>query len=94
MSPRRTEGPNKSASVWQGFCVAQYGQQVHPGQTKMVKGQNSKTLVMAGTIKRPLPCPVEGSKKQRIFSQRKRKSRVRGKEKKIRTKTERKKKEN
>ena len=34
--------------------------------------------------------PCIGEKKQRIFSQRKRKSRVRGKEKKIRTKTERK----
>ena len=66
MSPRRTEGPNKSASVWQGFCVAQYGRQVHPGQTKTVKGQNSKTLVTASTIKRPLPCPVKGIEKQRI----------------------------
>ena len=67
-----------------------YYWQAHPDQTKAVKGQNSKTLVTAGTIKRPLPCPVEGIEKQRIFSQRKRKSRVRGKEKKIRTKTERK----
>ena len=81
MSPRRTEGQNKSASVWQGFCVAQYGQQVHPGQTKMVKGQNSKTLVMAGTIKRPLPCPVEGSKKQRISHKVKRKTEQEEKEK-------------
>ena len=71
-----------------------YDWQAHPDQTKAVKGQNSKTLVTAGTIKRPLPCPVEGIEKQRIFSQRKRKSRVRGKEKKIRTKTERKEKEN
>ena len=67
MSLRRTEGQNKSASVWQGFCVAQYGQQVHPGQTKTVKGQNSKTLVTAGTIKRPLPCPVKRIKKQRVY---------------------------
>ena len=67
MSPRRIEGPNKSASVWQGFCVAQYGRQVHPGQTKMVKGQNSKTLVTAGTIKRPLLCPVKRIKKQRVY---------------------------
>ena len=61
---RRT---NESASVWQGFCVAQYGRQVHPGQTKAVKGQDSKILVTAGTIKRPLPCPVEGIEKQRVY---------------------------
>ena len=47
--------------------VEQCGRQVHPDQTKAVKGQNSKTLVTAGTIKRPLPCPVQGSKKQGIF---------------------------
>ena len=45
--------------------VAQCGRQVHPDQTKAVKGQDSKTLVTAGTIKRPLPCPVEGVEKQR-----------------------------
>ena len=55
------------------FFVAQYGRQVHPNQTKAVKGQNSKTLVTAGTIKRPLPCPVEGIEKQRIFYNVKRK---------------------
>ena len=65
MSPRRAKGQNESASVWQGFCVAQYGRQVHPDQTKAVKGQNSKTLVTAGAIKRPLPCPVEEVEKQR-----------------------------
>ena len=32
-----------------------------------VKGQDSKTLVTAGTIKRPLPCPVEGAEKQRVY---------------------------
>ena len=31
-----------------------------------VKGQDSKTLVTADTIKRPLPCPVEGVEKQRV----------------------------
>ena len=31
-----------------------------------VKGQDSKTLVTAGTIKRPLPCPVEEVEKQRV----------------------------
>ena len=45
--------------------VAQCGQQVHPNQTKAVKGQDSKTLVTAGTIKRPLSCYVEGVEKQR-----------------------------
>ena len=46
------------------------------------------TLVTAGTIKRPLPCPVKGIEKQRDrkiedFSQRKRENRVRGKEKRL-----------
>ena len=48
-----------------GVCVAQYGRQVHPDQTKAVKGQDSKTLVTAGAIKRPLSCPVEEVEKQR-----------------------------
>ena len=81
MSLRRTEGQNKSASVWQGFCVAQYGRQVHPGQKKTVKGQNSKTLVTASTIKRSLPCPVEGIEKQRISHKVKRKTEQEEKEK-------------
>ena len=51
-----------------------YNRQVHPDQTKAVKGQNSKTLVTAGTIKRPLSCPVKGIEKQRIFHNVKRKS--------------------
>ena len=46
-----------------GVCVAQYGWQVHPDQTKAVKGQDSKTLVTAGAIKRPLSCPVKGGRK-------------------------------
>ena len=58
-----------------------YDWQVHPDQTKAVKGQDSKTLVTAGTIKRPLPCPVKEIEKQRIFHNVKRKNRVRGKEK-------------
>ena len=45
--------------------VAQCGRQVHPDQTKTVKGQDCKTLTTAGAIKRPLPCPVEGVEKQR-----------------------------
>ena len=56
-----------------GVCVAQYGRQVHPDQTKAVKGQDSKTLVTAGAIKRPLPCPVDGVEKQSIFYNVKRK---------------------
>ena len=46
-----------------GVCVAQYGRQVHPDQTKVVKGQDSKKLVTAGAIKRPLSCPVKGGRK-------------------------------
>ena len=48
-------------------CVTQCGRQVHPDQTKAVKGQDCKTLVTAGAIKRPLPCPVEGVEKQRAY---------------------------
>ena len=54
-------------------CVAQCGRQVHPDQTKAVKGQDRKTLVTAGAIKRPLPCPVDGVEKQSIFYNVKRK---------------------
>ena len=79
-----------------GVCVAQYGRQVHPDQTKAIKGQDSKTLVTAGAIKRPLPCPVEGVEKQRAYftTLKEKKNRARGKEKEIRTKTERKRKKN
>ena len=62
--------------------VAQYGRQVHPNQTKAVKGQDRKTLTTAGAIKRPLPCPVEEIEKQSIFYKVKRKkNRARRKEK-------------
>ena len=44
--------------------VAQCGRQVHPNQTKAVKGQDRKTLATAGAIKRPLLCPVERIKKK------------------------------
>ena len=47
--------------------VAQCGRQVHPDQTKTVKGQDRKILAMAGAIKRPLPCPVRGDRKQSMF---------------------------
>ena len=67
-----------------------YDWQVHPDQTKAVKGQNSKTLVTAGTIKRPLPCPVERIEKQGIFHDIEKKNRVRREKKKIRTKIKRK----
>ena len=62
-------------------CVAQCGRQVHPDQTKAVKGQDHKTLVTAGAIKRPLPCPVERVEKQSTFYNVKRKNRAREKEK-------------
>ena len=48
-----------------GRGFVSHSRQVHPSQTKAVKGQNSKTLVTADAIKRPLPCPVEEVKKQR-----------------------------
>ena len=49
-------------------CVAQCGRQVHPDQTKAVKGQDRKTLVTAGAIKRPLLCPVEGVENRAHFT--------------------------
>ena len=55
--------------------------QVHLDQTKAVKGQNSKTLVTTGTIKRPLPCPVKRIEKQRISYKAKRKTEQEEKEK-------------
>ena len=88
MSLRRTEGQNESASVWQGFCVAQHGWQVHPGQTKAVKGQDSKILVTAGTIKRPLPCPVKGIEKQSKKKRKRLERKQREKERKLRKKGE------
>ena len=57
----------------------------------MVKGRNSKILVTAGTIKRPLPCPVQEIEKQGIFHEVKKKKQSKERRKKIRTKTERKK---
>ena len=77
---------NKTVSVWQGWMSHKPGgRQVCPDQTKAVKGQNSKTLVTAGTIKGPLPCPEKRIEKQSIFYGVKRK--------KIRKKTEKKRKE-
>ena len=43
------------------------GRQIRPDQTKAVKGQNGKRLVMADTIKGPLPCPEKGTEKQGIL---------------------------
>ena len=42
--------------------VAHCGRQVHPDQTKAVKGQDRKTLATAGSIKKALavPCKREG----------------------------------
>ena len=63
--------------------VAQCGRQVHPNQTKAVKGQDRKTLATAGAIKRPLPCPVERriEKTEYILRSEKKKNRARRKEK-------------
>ena len=63
--------------------VAQCGRQVHPDQTKAVKGQDRKTLATAGAIKRALavPCKNGGMEKQSIFYEVKRKNRARRKEK-------------
>ena len=61
--------------------VAQCGRQVHPDQTKAVKGQDCKTLATAGAIKRPLPCPGRRRKKQSIFYEVKRKTKQEEKEK-------------
>ena len=65
------------------------GRQVRPDQTKAVKGQNGKTLVMAGTIKGPLPCPEKGIEKQSILRSKKEKQ-SKKKKKKIKKKTEKK----
>ena len=75
-------------------CVVQCGRQVHPDQTKAVMGQDRKILVTVGTIKRPLPCPVEGVEKQRAYftTLKEKKKQSKRKRKKIRTKTGRKRK--
>ena len=77
-----------------GVCVAQCGRQVHPDQTKAVKGQDRKTLVTAGAIKRPLLCPVERVKKQSIFYNVKRKKQSKRKRKKDKNENREEKKEN
>ena len=51
--------------------VVQCGRQVHPDQTKAVKGQDCKTLATAGSIKKALVVPCrrkkgEGSKTEHI----------------------------
>ena len=74
--------------------VAQCGRQVHPDQTKAVKGQDRKTLVTAGAIKRSLPFPVEGiEKKTEYILRSEKKKQSKKKRKKIRKKTEKKRKE-
>ena len=54
--------------------VAQCGRQVHPDQTKAVKGQDRKTLATADAIKRPLPCPGRGRKNIVYFTKGKEKT--------------------
>ena len=94
--PRHAQGQNESAvhrmTKWIRLCLAEvlYDWQVHPDQTKAVKGQNSKTLVTASTIKRPLPCPVQRMENRGIFHDIDKKKQSKKRRKKIRTKIERK----
>ena len=63
--------------------VAQCGRQVHPDQTKAVKGQDCKTLATAGAIKRPLSCPREEvGKTEHILQSEKKKKKTEQEEKK------------
>ena len=70
-------------------CVAQCGRQVHPDQTKAVKGQDRKTLVTAGSIKKALAMPCKGDQKTEHIFRVKERSRARAKGKKIRKNIER-----
>ena len=71
--------------------VAQCDQQVHPDQTKAVKGQDCKTLATAGAIKRPLTCLGRGVEKQSTFYKVKRKKKKQSKKEKKKKRQERKK---
>ena len=93
---RYTEERNKPASVWQGWMSHRLGgRQVHPDQTKAVKGQNGKTLVTTGTIKGPLPCRalIQGVK-NRAFLRSEKKKQSKKRRKKIRKKNREEKKGN
>ena len=74
--------------------VAHCGRQVHPDQTKAVKGQDHKTLATAGTIKRPLPCPVEGDRKTKYILRSERKKQSKSQKKKDKKENRKKRKEN
>ena len=74
--------------------VAQCGRQVHPDQTKAVKGQDRKTLATAGTIKRLLPCPVEGDRKTEYILRSERKKQSKSQKKKDKKENRKKRKEN
>ena len=92
---RYTEEQNKPASVWRGWISHSLGGwQVHPDQTKAVKGQNGKTLATTGAIKRLLPCPVEGDRKTEYIFGSEKKKQSKKKRKKTRKKIEKKRKEN
>ena len=92
---RYTEEQNKPASVWRGWISHSFGGwQVHPDQTKAVKGQNGKTLATTGAIKRLLPCPVEGDRKTEYIFGSEKKKQSKKKRKKTRKKIEKKRKEN
>ena len=71
--------------------VAQCDRQVHPDQTKAIKGQDRKTLATAGAIKRPLP--LQGARKTEYILRSEKKKQSKKKRKKIRKKTEKKRKE-
>ena len=71
--------------------VAQCGRQVHPDQTKAVKGQDRKTL--ATRYKETFAVPCRGDRKQSIFYEGKKKKQSKKKRKKIRKKIEKKRKE-
>ena len=74
--------------------VAQCGRQVHPDQTKAVKGLDRKTLAMAGTIKRPLPCPVKKKIGNRARFRSERKKQSKSQKKKDKKENRKKRKEN
>ena len=73
--------------------VTQCGRQVHPDQTKAVKGQDRKTLATVGAIKRLLPCPVQGIENRAHF-QNERKKQIKSQKKKDKKENRKKRKEN
>ena len=90
MSPLCTEGQNGSASIWQGFCtIGRYTQT----RQRRLRGKTVNTG-HGRHYKEALAVPCRKDRKTGDFSQRKRKSRVRGKEKRLERKQREKRKEN